>query len=217
MKRIKDIVIFGMLLILAACQQEELTVNGTGTLLLEDLHVQSLQTKAVDTDLYVVIKQNGTLLHSYEPGKVPTSLPLNAGTYQLEIYNQQPTDESVQISAVYHWTGDVTIRSNEINRLEVTIPMVNVGVQLMDDLPSLFSDYQLNITQNGSSRSIAKGEIAYCKAGDPLSYTLSATYQETVQTTEPKTIAAPEAGFIYQIAYTIETKSVTCHMKGEVK
>ena len=217
MKRIKDIVIFGMLLILAACQQEELTINVTGTLLLEDLHLQSVQTKAVDTDLYVVIKQNGSLLHSYEPGKVPASLPLNAGTYQLEIYNQQPTDESVQISAVSYWTGDVTIRSNEINRLEVTIPMVNVGIQLMDDLPSLFSDYKLNITQNGSSRSIAKGEIAYCKASEPLSYTLSATYQETQQTTEPKTTQAPVAGFIYQIAYTVETKSVTCRTKGEIK
>lgn len=217
MKRIKDIVIFGMLLILAACQQEELTINGTGTLLLEDLHLQSVQTKAVDTDLYVVIKQNGALLHSYEPGKVPASLPLNAGTYQLEIYNQQPTDESVLITAVYYWTGEITIRSNEINRLEATIPMVNVGIQLTEDLPSTFTDYQLNITQNGSSRSIAKGEIAYCKAGDPLSYTLSATYQQTEQTTEPKTIQAPVAGFIYQIAYTIETKSVTCQMKGGIK
>ena len=217
MKRLKDIVIFGMLLILAACQQEELTINGTGTLLLEDLHLQSVQTKAVDTDLYVVIKQNGALLHSYEPGKVPASLPLTAGTYQLEIYNQKPTDESVLVAAVYYWTGDITIRSNEINRLEVTIPMVNVGIQLMDDLPSLFSDYKLNITQNGSSRSIAKGEIAYFKASEPLSYTLSATYQETQQTTEPKTIQAPVAGFIYQIAYTVETKSVTCRTKGEIK
>ena len=73
-----------LFLLLAACQQETLQ-GGNGTLQLGDLRVQpalqlSVNTKAVDSDLYIVI-QKGQEKTEYAPGNAPASVTLAEESY----------------------------------------------------------------------------------------------------------------------------------------
>ena len=211
MKQIIDIVIFGILLILAACQQEELTVKGTGTLLLEDLHVQTpqhemVETKAVDAELYVRIK-NSSAVTQYEPGKVPTSLDLSAGIYQLEIFNEAYNTTSSN-APIYYLSQSFTITAGAINRIEAIVPMTNVGIELVDNLPTSFTDYTLILNQDNVQQQVGVGKTTYCKATLPISYVLQGKNADNEPfTSDEGRIDTPVAGTCYRIVYSLETKS----------
>lgn len=198
-----------LFLLLAACQQETLQ-GGNGTLQLGDLRVQpalqlSVNTKAVDSDLYIVI-QKGQEKAEYAPGNAPASVTLAEGSYTLEAYNAAYKQTEVT-GPVYYLTYPFTITAGEINRVDATVPMINVGVKLSANLPTQFSNYALQVTQNGVTKTITGEQVVYCTTEHPITYKLTAQNAagEIVQT-EEGTLASPQAGTIYEIHYAIETK-----------
>ena len=213
---------------LFACQQEDLpSVGETGFLSLENMTVEvanteSISTRAVDNDLYVEIwNEAGTsqVGETYEPGKVPTKIELEPGNYTLKAYNaafldQSSWTENDKGAAVYSVDQkSFTIEAGKVSYLSVEVPMTNIGVRLA--LPEGFSDwfktYSFNVSDGKRSVSIANGEIAYFSIGQDISYTLSATNNDTEQKTDSKTITKDQiaaAGTIYVITYDYATKAL---------
>ena len=198
-----------LFLLLAACQQETLQ-GGNGTLQLGDLRVQSavqlsVNTKAVDSDLYIVIDK-GNEKATFAPGEAPSSITLAEGSYTLEAYNAAYKQTEVT-GPVYYLSHPFTIKAGEINRVDATVPMINVGVKLSADLPNQFTNYGLKVTQNGVEKTITGEQIVYGTTEHPITYKLTAQNAagEDVQT-EAGTLATPVAGTIYEIHYAIETK-----------
>ena len=140
------------LILLASCQKDEAfdISEGKGTLILENLSVQTenvntVSTRAVQNDLYVEIWQNGQLMsgQQYEPGKVPAKLDLPAGSYLLKTYNLAYKDmpnwvDTETGGAAFYAEKNFKIDAGKINYLNVEVPMVNIGVSLK--LPEGFSD-----------------------------------------------------------------------------
>ena len=210
-----------LLFFMAACQQETLEGigGGEGTLLLNGLRKQttqadSLLTKAVDNDLYVEIWQGETMCKKYTPGETPNQVALPAGDYRLKSYNAAALSAEVsgKGEAIFQLEKDFSITAGEINRLDATVPMTNVGIRLAKELPVQFSDYQLTVQQGTRSVSLTKGEVAYFTAGEQqLLYALSARNEDGENCVKSGLLPSPVAGTIYEINYTFATKGDILH------
>ena len=208
-----------LLLFMAACQQETLEGigGGEGTLLLDGLRKQttadSLSTKAVDDDLYVEIWQGEQTLHRFEPTETPNQLALEAGNYRLKSYNAAAlsTEVSGKGEAIFQLEKNFNITDGEINRLDATVPMINVGIRLAKELPAQFTGYQLTVQQGTRSVTLSQNEVAYFTAGEQLLYTLSATNADGELHTQAATMPIPVAGTIYEINYSFATKGDILH------
>ena len=202
------------LILLASCQKDEAfdISEGKGTLILENLSVQTenvntVSTRAVQNDLYVEIWQNGQLMsgQQYEPGKVPAKLDLPAGSYLLKTYNLAYKDmpnwvDTETGGAAFYAEKNFKIDAGKINYLNVEVPMVNIGVSLK--LPEGFN----------RSVEISNGETAYFPSSE-VTYILSVTNNDGENKTNSKTIKSPVAGTIYEISYGYATKGLIVNAK----
>ncbi|MDY5623562.1 MAG: DUF4493 domain-containing protein [Bacteroidales bacterium] len=221
---------------LFACQQEELPSNSNvGYLSLENISIQSanvetITTRAVDTDLYVEIwDEAGTsqVGETYEPGKVPTKIELEPGNYTLKAYNaafldQSSWTENDKGAAVYSVDQkSFTIEAGKVNYLSVEVPMINIGVRLA--LPEGFSgdsgwfeDYTFTVRVGkvGEEKTVElkDEEIAYFSYsnGVKLSYQLGATNNDGELFNSGEIIydEALSPGTIYVITYDYATKAL---------
>lgn len=224
------------LMSLFACQQEELPSNSNvGYLSLENISIQSanvetITTRAVDTDLYVEIwDEAGTsqVGETYEPGKVPTKIELEPGNYTLKAYNaafldQSSWTENDKGAAVYSVDQkSFTIEAGKVNYLSVEVPMINIGVRLA--LPEEFSgdsgwfeDYTFTVRVGkvGEEKTVElkDEEIAYFSYsnGVKLSYQLGATNNDGELFNSGEIIydEALSPGTIYVITYDYATKAL---------
>ncbi|WP_297904702.1 DUF4493 domain-containing protein [uncultured Parabacteroides sp.] len=222
MKHIAYTLLFFIFLV--ACQKDEAfnISEGKGTLILENISVQTeninaVSTRAVQNDLYVEVWQNGQLMsgQQYEPGKVPAKLDLPAGSYQLKTYNQaykeMPNWLDTEIGgAAFYAEKDFKIEVGEINHLNVEVPMVNIGVSLK--LPEGFSDrfktYLFTVQSGDRSVKVINGQTAYLQVSDKIIYTLSVENNDGENKTDSRLIETPEAGTVYEISYAYETKGM---------
>ena len=196
-----------LLLILAACQQEQLEgMGGQGTLLIGSLQLQTatetgITTKANDTDLYLEIGTEKT----YAPGQIPTAETLNAGSYLVKAYNTAYKEGRTDQPS-YYKEQTVTIYAGAINRIDLVVPMINCGITLSGDFPSTFTNYTLKVMQGEQVTEITAGQTAYFSTA-AISYVLTATDKAGAPLeTTPKQIDHPVAGLIYTLYYTLETK-----------
>lgn len=215
---------------LFACQQEELPSNNyVGYLSLENISIQSanvetITTRAVDSDLYVEISDNESTT-IYNPGNTPSKIELTAGNYTLKAYNaaykEQTSwgNDNKGEGAFYIDNKSFTIEEGKVNYLSVEVPMTNIGVRLA--LPEGFSDwfntYSFNVSAGNRSVSIANGETVYFPVGE-ITYTLSATNNDKeefqlegssskwVNEENENIIITP--GTIYVITYNYATQSL---------
>ena len=198
------------LILLASCQKDEAfdISEGKGTLILENLSVQTenvntVSTRAVQNDLYVEIWQNGQLMsgQQYEPGKVPAKLDLPAGSYLLKTYNLAYKDmpnwvDTETGGAGFYAEKNFKIDAGKINYLNVEVPMVNIGVSLK--LPEGFMIALRIIILPYNSETdpeISNGETAYFPSSE-VTYILSVTNNDGENKTNSKTIKSPVAGTI---------------------
>ena len=216
--------IYGILLVLAAtaCQQESLTpeATGEGTLVVENLRRQvektdALTTKAVDSDLIVDIYAGesvgeGKLLHHYEAGATISSLTLAAGSYTLHTYNAALNEEATGNGLpIFEKTHAFQIKSGAINRIDLIVPMINVGVRLGQHLPEAFTNYQLALTQGSRQATLTAGQTAYFAAGKAISYTLTGKNADQEPFSLTESIDAPAQGVIYELQVQLPTNSVS--------
>lgn len=216
--------IYGILLVLAAtaCQQESLTpeATGEGTLVVENLRRQvektdALTTKAVDSDLIVDIYAGesvgeGKLLHHYEAGATISSLTLDAGAYTLHTYNAALNEEATgNGQPIFEKTHAFQIKSGAINRIDLIVPMINVGVRLGQHLPEAFTNYQLALTQGSRQATLTAGQTAYFAAGTAISYTLTGKNADQEPFSLTGSIDAPTQGIIYELQVQLPTNRVS--------
>lgn len=211
------------LISLFACQQEELpSNNNVGYLSLENISIQSanvetITTRAVDSDLYVEISGNGSTT-TYNPGKTPSKIELLKGEYTLKAYNAAYNEQSSWgndnkgEAAFYIDNQSFTIEEGKVNYLSVEVPMTNIGVRLAlpEGFSNWFNTYSFNVSAGNRSVSITNGETVYFNTGQDISYTLSAQNNDSEQKTDSKTITKDQiaAGTIYVITYNYATQSL---------
>ena len=126
--------------LLASCQKEERFAeeSATGFLSLTGItlqaDIQTISSRAVDSELYVEILQNEETYRLYEPGTVPNKIELPAGTYQLRAYNaafQMENPYEDLGNAVFYQEGTTfEVKAGEVTPLELKVPMINFGVTL---------------------------------------------------------------------------------------
>lgn len=220
--------ILSSLLLLAACQQEELPADrSVGYLSIEGLSIEAgdievVQTRAssstaIDPSFIVdIIPSGGGELIHYDAGTVPGKIELAAGDYTLKVFNEAygKTFANEELgSAAYYLEKEFRIEDAKVNYLTETVPMTNIGVQLT--LPDGFNEwfsYTFSVTIGNRTVKLTDGKTAYfdANAGEKLSYALKATNTEGERTNEgDKENLSP--GTIYSIKYSFssETKSLS--------
>ena len=200
------------LFLLASCQQEDLPTVGEsiGYLSLEDIQIQAaevetVQTRAVDNDLYVEIWQNGNLYgeHEYAPGKVPAKIELPVGTYTLKTYN---TEAYVAGEPWYYGEQEFSIAEGKVNYLSYEVPLKNFGVKLQ--LPEGFEELFDKIEFSVGDQDLTDGVPYYFPPETTsISYTLKATNEDGDKQTDNGTTSVT-AGKLYTITYSFETKAL---------
>lgn len=199
-------------LFLISCQQEDLPTvgEGIGYLSLEDIQIQAaevetVQTRAVDNDLYVEIWQNGNLYgeHEYAPGKVPAKIELPVGTYTLKTYN---TEAYADGKPWYYGEQEFSIAEGKVNYLSYEVPLKNFGVKLQ--LPEGFEELFDAIEFLVEGQNLTDGEPYYFSPETTsISYTLKATNEAGEEKTDNGTTNVT-AGKLYTITYSFETKAL---------
>lgn len=200
---------------LASCRQEELPLSEKtlGYLSIDGLSVKVenldyISTRAVEPDFYVKIEGNGQTL-SYEPGKVPSEIPLGAGCYTVSVYNYEKYQAG---EPLYSTKETVEIVENQINHISIQVPLQNVGIRL--ELPDKFEEYftyAFSVSQESPSESLRDKETYYFESatdGDII-YSMTVTNKDGEMRPAMGTISNPQNGNIYVVKYDYATKSLT--------
>lgn len=210
------------LFLLISCQQEDiLPEQGKGYLQLTDLSlasptIESIHTRAVDTDLYIEILLGTEPIRSYKPGQFPQEkIELEAGEYTLKAYNEAYQNKTANAPQYYVETT-FTIQAEKVTYPTISVPMVNVGISLAtlsDELQELFSDVELSFytTNEQATTTLQPGGIAYMDYAEDMTftYTLTATNADNETfTTEKKIYGDMEGekvklGHCYVISYSL--------------
>lgn len=209
------------LFLLISCQQEDILSEQEkkGYLQLTNLSlvsptIESVQTRAVDEDLYVEI--TGTDVNdTYEPGTLPNKIELEAGEYTLKAYNEAYQNKTAN-APQYYVEETFTIEAEKVTYPTISVPMVNVGISLAtlsDELQGLFNDVKLSfyMTDEQIVTVLQPGETVYMDYAEDITftYTLTATNADNETfTTEKKTYGNVEGekvepGHCYIITYSL--------------
>lgn len=209
---------------LSSCQKEDFTELSMGYLSLESMtclsaNVETVSTRAVDEDLYVKIKGKD-IETTYSPGKIQGKIELDAGDYELEVYNEAYNEQGSwskedKGDAIYYKKTSFKIESGKVNYLKVEVPMINVGVllSLPDDFETYFPASTFTVTDNVNGRVVVikNGEKAYFSAVSSLSYNLQVTNIDKEELSSKGIIPKEggiKAGTIYEINYDYETQTL---------
>ena len=209
------------LFLLISCQQEDILSEQEkkGYLQLTNLSlvsptIESVQTRAVDEDLYVEI--TGTDVNdTYEPGTLPNKIELEAGEYTLKAYNEAYQNKTAN-APQYYVEETFAIEAEKVTYPTIAVPMVNVGISLAtlsDELQGLFNDVKLSFytTDEQIVTVLQPGETVYMDYAEDITftYTLTATNADNETfTTEKKTYGKVEGekvepGHCYIITYSL--------------
>lgn len=218
------------LLTLVSCQQEDLVQSQSpGFLSLDNVvvatsNVNSIQTKAgVDARFVIEIWKNGALYNNckYEPEQTPSKIELPAGSYQLKAYTPNYTSQGTVFAegslgeAIYYKEQSFVIEAEKVTYPAVSVPMINFGICLKGDLPISFDDYKLDATIGDRTITLKPTEIGYFSdsaIGGSLSFTLRAINKDGEKLEKEETATNLQAGTIYEIVYSMATKSLDCEM-----
>ena len=213
------------LFLLISCQQEDILSEQEkkGYLQLTNLSlvsptIESVQTRAVDEDLYVEI--TGTDVNdTYEPGTLPNKIELEAGEYTLKAYNEAYKNKTNNAPQYYVETTFI-IEAEKVTYPTISVPMVNVGISLAtlsDELQGLFNDVKLSFytTDEQTETVLQPGETVYMDYAEDMTFTymLTATNADNETfTTEKKTYGNVEGekiepGHCYVITYSLASST----------
>lgn len=209
--------------LLISCQQEDILSEQEkkGYLQLTDLSlisptIESVQTRAVDTDLYIEILSETEPIKSYEPGQFPQEkIELEAGEYTLKAYNDAYKNKTTNAPQYYIETTFI-IEAEKVTYPIISVPMVNIGISLAtlsEELQGLFNDVELSFytTDEQTVTVLQPGETIYMDYAEDMTftYTLTATNADNETfTTERKTYGKVEGekvkpGHCYVITYSL--------------
>ena len=223
--------------LLIGCQNEIPWSNETGSLQLESIMLTEIAnesltrangtlTRAIDADLIVEICQDGKVVTQqgqtlrFTNGEFPRQLSLPAGQYEVRAFNAayeaaSAWTESEVGDAVYYKEEKVAISANQVTRLAMQVPMINVGVTftLPDDFNQHFSSYSFTITDGTRTVSVTSQQTVYLDVTPSFTVTLQAVNvdQENMETS--LTHQSIAAGTVYTVAYQLAATK----LKGRIK
>lgn len=214
MKHLSTYILPLLLLLLSACQSNEVEpTSGQGTLVL-DLYrgtIPSVQSRAVADGLAVkFLNPDGTEYESYAAGEIPAKIVLKANVeYKIQVYSDNQTTWQTANGGkgeACYW-GETTVSVGEDETVYVTyaVPMSNYAVTMT--LPEMFNDLFKSYTFSlNSNITIKEGEKAYFAVPDAFTYRLTATNNDD-KTSSHSAIEYPdvEAGKLYNIKYVYGT------------
>lgn len=210
------------IVLLSACQQEELTPTDRKAVLELDLQRMGRPimdvTRAVDADLTVdIYDADNTLYRHYDAGVVPKKIVLEPGSFKVVAYtdNQESwkTANDGKGEACYYAEATVEMEFDKTVYLTLNVPMSNyaVGLQLPDLWDLLFRSYTFRLKSGGRTVVINQGERAYFDLADGgFSYALSATNTDG-RTSSHSAInyTDVEAGKLYTLSYHYDSDANT--------
>lgn len=220
MKRLLYIIL-GIVL-LTACQQDELPTKGQGSAVLElDLlraGRPTMTTRAVDADLAVAIyKQGGIPYVQYAAGEVPKKIVLEPGIFKVIAYTENQdtwqTANGGKGAACYYAETSVEMENDMVVRLALEVPMTNyaVGLELPEHFTELFRSYTFTLRSGSRTTAIQQGEKAYFDVADGgFSYALRATNTDG-KTNSHSAIDFPdvEAGKLFTLRYSYDSDATS--------
>lgn len=210
------------IVLLSACQQEELTPTDRKAVLELDLQRMGRPimdvTRAVDADLTVdIYDADNTLYRHYDAGAVPKKIVLEPGSFKVVAYtdNQESwkTANDGKGEACYYAEATVEMEFDKTVYFTLNVPMSNyaVGLQLPDLWDLLFRSYTFRLKSGGRTVVINQGERAYFDLADGgFSYALSATNTDG-RTSSHSAInyTDVEAGKLYTLSYHYDSDANT--------
>lgn len=210
------------IVLLSACQQEELAPTDRKAVLELDLQLMGRPimdvTRAVDADLTVDIYDADNILYRhYDAGAVPKKIVLEPGSFRVVAYtdNQEnwKSANDGKGEACYYAEGSVEMEYDKTVYLTLNVPMSNyaVGLQLPDLWDLLFRSYTFRLKSGGRTVVINQGERAYFDLADGgFSYALSATNTDG-RTSSHSAInyTEVEAGKLYTLSYHYDSDANT--------
>lgn len=206
-------------LLLVGCSQDEWTGEAAyGYLSLDGISLQSIETvpvtRAVESDLYIEIRQGDRQFALYEPGELPTdaTVKVPVGTYTLQAYNaaylaQDSWGNNERGEAAYYAETPFDIAEDATTPVTLSVPMVNFGVSLNlpEGFDSWFHNETFSVLSGTRSVQLAVGETAYFpySEGAQFTYTLAALNQDNENNTDMGTYTTVEAGTVYTVTYSL--------------
>ena len=220
MKRL--LYIFVSLILLAACQQDELPTGQGDAVLMLDLQRMGRPTmevtRACDEDLVVdILDADRTLYRHYAAGSVPRKIVLQPGTFIVQAYTDNQTTWATgndgKGEPCYFQEATVEMEYDMVKRLQMRVPLTNyaVGLQLPDLWDNLFRSYTFRLKSGSRTVVIRQGERAYFDIADSgFSYALSATNTDG-RTSSHSAINYTdiESGKCYTIRYSYDSDATT--------
>lgn len=210
------------IVMLAACQQEELFTTELGRAVLELTLTRAgrpvATTRAVDDDLVLDIYKSGNIpfVH-YDAGTVPQKIVLEPGTFKVVAYtNNQENWKSAnggKGEGCYYAETTVEMESDMVVRLSLDVPMINyaVGLELPEYFNNLFRAYTFILKGGGRTTTIKEGERAYFDVNDGgFTYSLRATNTDGVTKSHSAIeYDEVESGKLFTLRYSYDSDSTT--------
>lgn len=234
MKFIKLYITIISLILLASCQKEDYILSlesDKGYLSISSIEVEKesitqISTRTVNPELAIeIVKSDGTPVVKYDAGAAEASakIELEAGEYKLKAYSPNygttwQNDEKGE--SVYYKEQSFTIVAEKVNYLSVQVPMINIGVQfiLPKGFSNWFNDYTFFAQIGNRTVTLREGETAYFELPEnnntKLQYSLSATNSDNEHMQQDsKYEGILTAGTIYEVTYSISTRSLLFYRK----
>ena len=133
--------------------EELLTENGIGFVSLSIQADAGFQTtRAIKEDDYtntnnydVQILEDGEVIHSYEAGKIPSTVKLDAGTYSIKAFYGEDLAASTESMYVVG-ESEVTLAANETKTAKIvcTPTCAKVTIDFDKELATYFNDYSVS-------------------------------------------------------------------------
>lgn len=208
---------------LLACSDEEqaITNQGEGTLVLSELCRQQViksvvKTRSVvDADLAIEILTSDDALYRdyrYRAGAdLPEKFSLIPANYILHAYTENATtwstDNNGRGSAVYEVRKEFNVQPDWVTYLNVEVPMINYGVTYT--VPEGFSNWfptcEFTVSGDGRTCSLTSDQAAFFDPANVqgFSFTLHLMNSDgEVYDIEEQTYENPKAGLLYNVQYS---------------
>lgn len=207
-------ILFVALIMLEACQNNEIPESGSGFLSIGNVEMASiaesvLKTRSVDNDLSIEIQNSkGEKVVEYSAGDaIPEKIALATGNYTLKAYtpNTWKTDNEGRGSVWSYGETTFTIESDWVTYVNYEVPIYNYGVQMMlpEEFEDYFPEYHFVVSSGGRSPEIDETQTAYFDPEDGgFSFVLTMTNNDgETYSTNRYTYKNVVAGKIYKVKF----------------
>lgn len=216
--------LFIALFLLASCQQEEpapMSDYGYLALSVQAGDIDVVMTRAEEEEEPLIVELwKGDTKKELTAEEMQEKIRLEVGDdYKIVAYTNSYNDyeswtNADKGEAVYHEEFPFVVEDGKTTRVNVEVPMINLGVKLVlsEGFETLFPTYTFNVTMGERAVALRNGETAYFPYSKDITvfnYELKATNVDGEgQTDEGVYEKGIAPGNLYIVTYAMETQSL---------